>query len=297
MKVAQKKRHDDDHQETTEEADEAGERVVTYYPMLSVFDISQTDLIDPDGDPAALAQQLEGEDPEGIADAVTDYLTGQAGPSNTRSSGQRQRVHRPQGPPGRDRLQPFAGRDRVTLLHEAAHVILHAEDTAAEYHHHRGIKETEAESVAYVVAGLLGLDTTPSCIRYVAGWTDGDTDTIKNTAARVLGAVRTLADALISEDGRTRRCLITLVGPGDRTPAAQPTSCWSRRRNPTMGRTRTKVRIGASARSLGFKGRGLQLLQARHRREAWRGTKASASHQAAPAWSSTPFGRRGNEAK
>ena len=48
----------------------------------------------------------------------------------------------------------------ATLLHEAAHVILHAEETAAEYHQHRGIKETEAESVAYVVAGLLGLDTS-----------------------------------------------------------------------------------------------------------------------------------------
>ena len=46
------------------------------YPMLSVFDIAQTDLIDPDaGDPAALAQQLEGEDLAGITDAVTNCLT------------------------------------------------------------------------------------------------------------------------------------------------------------------------------------------------------------------------------
>ena len=63
-----------------------------------------------------------------------------------------------------------------------------------------GIKETEAESVAYVVAGLLGLDTTPSSISYVTGWTHGDTDMIKNTAARVLNAVRTLTDALTSEE-------------------------------------------------------------------------------------------------
>ena len=61
---------------------------------------------------------------------------------------------------------------------------------------HRGVKETEAESVAYVVAGILGLDTTAYSIGYVAGWADGDPTTIKATAARVLRAAHTLADAL-----------------------------------------------------------------------------------------------------
>jgi len=87
-----------------------------------------------------------------------------------------------------------------TLLHEAAHVILHAEDPSGEYQQHRGIKETEAESVAYVVAGLLGLNTSPTSISYVTGWSDGATDTVRDTASRVLHTVRILSEALISEE-------------------------------------------------------------------------------------------------
>ena len=46
--------------------------------MLSVFDIGQTDPIDPQADdPSTLTQRLRGEDEMGIVDAVTDYLTGQ----------------------------------------------------------------------------------------------------------------------------------------------------------------------------------------------------------------------------
>ncbi len=37
-----------------------------------------------------------------------------------------------------------------------------------EYGRHRGIYETEAESVAYVVAKYMGMDTGEYSIRYVA---------------------------------------------------------------------------------------------------------------------------------
>jgi hypothetical protein len=56
-------------------------------------------------------------------------------------------------------------------------VIPHPEDTTDEYHQHCGAKETEAESVAYVVAGSLGLDTTPTSIHNIRSWTHGDADT------------------------------------------------------------------------------------------------------------------------
>ncbi len=52
------------------------------------------------------------------------------------------------------------------------------------------------ESVPYVLAGLLGLDTAAYSIGYVAGWADGEPDTIRATATRVLSAVHTLAHAL-----------------------------------------------------------------------------------------------------
>lgn len=86
-----------------------------------------------------------------------------------------------------------------TALHEAAHALLHAYLTGAEYAQHRGVCETEAESVTYVVAGLLGLDTSAYSIGYVAGWSDADSELIRSTAANVLRAVHTIADALTAD--------------------------------------------------------------------------------------------------
>lgn len=187
-----------------EQAGGVGERgrVRAYFPMLSVFDIAQTDLVDPDqGDPSTLAQHLTGEDPAGIADAVTDYLTATGwtvtreaipGAVNgyTTTDGSRRVVIDAA-------LSPAQA--AKTALHEAAHVLLHAEEEPGEYAAHRRIKEAEAESVAYVLAGLLGLDTATYSIGYVAGWAHGDTDTIRATAGNVLRAVHTLAEALTSQ--------------------------------------------------------------------------------------------------
>ena len=62
-----------------------------------------------------------------------------------------------------------SGHTLKTLIHETAHIALHTEDTF-DYVAHRGIAETEAESVAYVVAKYLGLDTTDYSVPYVSNW-------------------------------------------------------------------------------------------------------------------------------
>lgn len=184
-----------ENQQTGE--DEQCRRVV-FFPV-SVFDKSQTALIDEEaGDPSELARPIQGDDPAGILAAVTDYLTGKgwsvereriAGTANgyTMTEGSRRVVIDVDLPPAQ------AAR---TAIHEAAHVILHAEEDQADYAQHRGMKETEAESVAYIVAGILGLDTTAYSVGYVAGWSHCDADTIKATAANVLRAAHTLADAI-----------------------------------------------------------------------------------------------------
>ncbi|MDV7199614.1 hypothetical protein R4172_18895 [Rhodococcus kroppenstedtii] len=56
--------------------------------------------------------------------------------------------------------------------------------------------EVEAESVAYVLAGILGLATATYSVGYVAGWANGDTDAVADTARAVLATVHELADAL-----------------------------------------------------------------------------------------------------
>lgn len=185
--------------ETVENAQGEDEetRRTRFFPV-SVFDIGQTDLIDPEaGDPSTLTHPLEGADEQGIFHAVADYLTAQGwnverepltGTTNgyTDPTGHRVVI-------GADLSPAQAAK---TALHEAAHVILHAQEDRDEYVEHRGIKETEAESVAYIVAGILGLDTSAYSIGYIAGWSDCDADTIKTTAANTLRAAHILADAL-----------------------------------------------------------------------------------------------------
>lgn len=56
------------------------------------------------------------------------------------------------------------------------------------------------ESVAYVVAGLAGFDTSAYSVGYIAGWSDGDTELIKNTAGRVLRAAHHIAAILTPDE-------------------------------------------------------------------------------------------------
>jgi antirestriction protein ArdC len=174
-----------------------GEPVVPYFPLLSVFDIAQTDPTEEWTDPD-LAHRLTGADELGIYAATAEYLTGQGwtvtrepipGDTNgytTMDSTRRIVVDA-------DLSDAQAAK---TILHEAAHALLHEADAEGEYVAHRGVKECEAESVAYVVAGIIGLDTSAYSIGYVAGWTDGDAAVIRDTAANVLRTAHKIVDAI-----------------------------------------------------------------------------------------------------
>lgn len=184
--------------ENEQTGEEEEQRRVRFFPV-SVFEMGQTDLIDEEaGDPADIARQLTGDDPAGIFDAVADYLTGKGWT-----------VEREQIGGGANGYTTTDGTERVvidsdlspaqaakTALHEAVHVILHTEEDHAEYVEHRGIKETEAESVAFIVAGILGLDTSAYSVGYVAGWSKCEAETIKATAANVLRTAHTLVNAI-----------------------------------------------------------------------------------------------------
>ena len=93
------------------------------------------------------------------------------------------------------------------LLHEAAHVTLgHCDRPSEDYRAHRGAFEVAAESVAYVTAGLLGLDTSASSVSYVAGWVDGPdgASAIKETASAVVKAVHAIAEAIETPEAGER---------------------------------------------------------------------------------------------
>lgn len=189
----------------TEEDEETGEVIEgkrrVYFPV-SVFDIAQTDAIEGHPDVTDVRPRLDGDDEHGIYTAVQDYLTHQG------VSVQRASLYGPNGTTtAATEAQPVTvtieeslspAHAAKTLLHEAAHITLdHVQDDISEYLAHRGRYEVEAESVAYVMAGLLGLDTSTYSTGYVAGWAErAEADVLKATASRVLAAVHTLAEAL-----------------------------------------------------------------------------------------------------
>ena len=185
----------------TEKNDQTGEeeeKKITIYPTLSVFDISQTDPIEGAETYSHPARRLEGADDAELYARTAAYLEGigwsvnrEAIPGETNGYTTTDGTRRVVVDANLSQAQAAK-----TAIHEAAHVLLHAEEDHAEYVAHRGVKECEAESVAYVVAGIFGLDTAAYSVGYVTGWTGGDAETIKETAANVLGAAHTLAEAL-----------------------------------------------------------------------------------------------------
>lgn len=171
-----------------------------YFPVLSVFDITQTDLDEGRTDDSTIVEMLTGSDDSGIFERTSAFMRslgwtvelGDTGTYNgfTTIDGTKRIVVG---------AHLEAAQQAKTMLHEAAHGLLHAEEAATEYVEHRGVKETEAESVAYVMAAMLGLDTSAYSIGYVAGWAKADAELIRSTASNVLRAVDTLSEALLEQ--------------------------------------------------------------------------------------------------
>lgn len=178
------------------EADD-NERVVRYFPALSVFDIAQTDPIaGADPIPENPARLLTGTDDHGVLTSLTGHL------ESAGWSIRREPLGRANGytDPGIHRvvLADAIAEEQAakTLIHEAAHIELGHIDDVEEYRNHRGRMEVEAESVAYIVAGLYGLDTSAYSIGYITGWANEDTAVIRESATRVLSAAHTIADVI-----------------------------------------------------------------------------------------------------
>ncbi len=199
---------------SAEEDEETGEVVEgrrrVFFPV-SVFDIAQTDVMEGHEDAATVTHRLTGQDEHGILSRVVDYLTASGVPVDFHqiangANGYTTPADEKAGQPARviieERNAP--AQQAKTAIHETAHFILgHLRDDYAEYVAHRGRYEVEAESVAYVVAGMLGLDSSDYSTGYVATWAErAEADVIKETAGRVLTAVHTLVEALRIEQGQ-----------------------------------------------------------------------------------------------
>ena len=172
-------------------------------PVVSVFDISQTDPIEGVEQLTAPVAQLQGDDHAALYERISEWMTGQGWT-----------VTREQIPGESNGYCTVDGTRRIvvdadlsdahaakTAIHEAAHAILHTDDEGTlTTEPDQATRELEAESVAYVVAALHDLDTSDYSVGYLASWSGGQADTIKVTAVRVQEAVHLIADALTDED-------------------------------------------------------------------------------------------------
>lgn len=167
------------------------------YPLVSVFDISQTEVVNADkwnsvSDGAD--KRLTGEDAAGVFDRVQEWLTGEgwtvtlepiAGEMNGYTAHETKRIVIDSGMAPAQRAK--------TILHEAAHAVMHGD---VDYMHERARCEVEAESTSYIVASLIGMDTTQYSEHYLMSWGARTPELFKETAAAVIKAVGMLCDGL-----------------------------------------------------------------------------------------------------
>ena len=70
----------------------------------------------------------------------------------------------------------------------------------------RGVVETEAESVAYLVCQSVGITTDSYSFPYIARWSNGDLDVVRATAERVISCARTILQTAGLESVTEARC-------------------------------------------------------------------------------------------
>lgn len=199
---------------------------------VSVFDVRQTS-----GDPipeTPTPTLLVGEAPPGLWDSVQAFIEERGFEVSRRDCGDANGVTR------FDTRQVWVRPDideaaaAKTIIHEAAHLLMHADLNPQGC---RGVREVEAESVAYLVTHSHGLDSSQYTFHYVTGWahaarqddpTSSIEDIIRNTATRVVSAADQILQATQAAPHLIDGALEALdrdVSPGidgeaaDRTPA------------------------------------------------------------------------------
>lgn len=80
-----------------------------------------------------------------------------------------------------------------TLIHELAHALLHSDEVPRS----KEVAEVEVESVAYIVCDAIGLDSGDYSFAYVARWSDGDSELLRDAGERVIGCARAIIGQLI----------------------------------------------------------------------------------------------------
>ena len=169
-----------------------GKHVIRGFRVVYVFDISQTE-----GDPlddleAVKPKLLDGAAPEGIWEALVTQASDAGFEVIRHRKGSENGYCDFLGKKIAVRPDVSEAQALKTLVHELGHALLHVDNppkTAAT-------AEVEVESVAYIVCDALGFDTSDYSFAYVARWSNGECDLIKDTAERVVKCAKHILGSL-----------------------------------------------------------------------------------------------------
>lgn len=176
------------------EVEEDGETKIVALPLtfhaITVFDVSQTEGAElPEGPVTQLTGDVDGYAGligklEAAAPVPVSYEAFDISANGYYSDAAQQIVIKS----GLSELQTVK-----TLVHEIAHSMLHTGKDTTD----RDTREVQAESIAYTVCSMLGLDTSDYSFGYIAGWSSGkdvkelteSIEIIKTTAREILDRI------------------------------------------------------------------------------------------------------------
>jgi hypothetical protein len=151
------------------------------FKLVPVFDVSQTEGPElPD-----IVSKLHGHAPEGVFAKLTDFAN-EIGfrverPWSLQSGANGDTDH------SAGLIRVAANNDEAqqvkTLAHETGHALLHGPEVTSTRDLARGLKELEAESVAYVICQALGMESGDYSFGYVVGWSGGSEQAIEGIKA------------------------------------------------------------------------------------------------------------------
>ena len=88
-----------------------------------------------------------------------------------------------------------------TILHEMGHMFAHTEEELPRDKVYRPLVETEAETIAYVLADFLNIDTSCYSIGYIANWSKGNEDILQESVSRITKFANVIMNKIDEQGG------------------------------------------------------------------------------------------------
>ena len=88
-----------------------------------------------------------------------------------------------------------------TILHEIGHMFAHSNEELDRKRVYRPLVETEAETIAYVVADYLNIDTSSYSIGYIANWSKGNEDILQESVKRISKFANVIMEKIEEQGG------------------------------------------------------------------------------------------------